>query len=421
MKRFFGWAFTFALILSPKVEAKSRFSFSGKSYHRFFQYTDNDDLGPGFDNWLFAQQKAEFNSSFAGRAQIYAFAGNSKADLIQAQDNVEQRKEISEVWPGDIYLQAATGPALLRLGYQQISWQEGIGLSYTNFINARDYRASLFDPPDQVYRSAPAANLILSGEHLSLQVVYMPFAQHDLAPPFSRWARVDFTLVPGQTVQVENPENFESSQDAGGRLTWAGEGFDISAFYFSLADRKLTYTVAPTSTITDIELIGDQKKISPRGLTTSFSVFDFLFRLEYMEVPQRRWNRLDAGTLSTVDLDEKALTLGLDSPAWDKFSFSLQASVSSLAEDVEGLEREQVENLSFASLNYTFRTDTVLQAMALYHESDRSLFQRYSFSWPVTKTVEMALAYEASAGPENSQGAVWKDLNRGFLQLNHAF
>lgn len=412
---------SFALLAGLFAEAKPRYVFSGKSFHRFYNYTESEDKESGFDNWVFAQQKADFNQNFSARLEAYAFAGNSKADLIQATDRIESRSQISEVWPGDAYVQAASGPFLFKLGSQRISWQEGIGLSYTNFINARDLRTSPFDPPDQVYRSAPAANLIASGENLSLQLVYLPFAQSDLVPPFSRWGMENITLLPNQTVEIRRPSLYRPSSEYGSRATWAGEGFDLSAFYFSLNDRKLVYEVGADSSLTNLVLLGKQKVITIYGGTGTLSWLDFLFRFEYLQIPKRQWNRLVAGSVQIEEIDNTALTVAIDSPTWSKFSFSVQHSVSQLSTYFTDLERKQTESLSFVSANYNVKTDSIVRMMSLYQSADQSFFSRISYKWPLSRRTEMEIAYEGAGGPDSSQGKAYQDLNRGYLELSHAF
>jgi hypothetical protein len=421
--RLAGGAFAFFFALAGQVNAAPKAVFSGKSTHRFFEYTESKDKDSGQDHWFMAQQKIEFDSNFSSRIQAYAYAGNSRGDLYQATDVYEPRNQISEAWPGDVYLQASGGPVLFKLGYQQISWQEGVGLSYTNFINARDYRASLFDPPDQVYRSAPAANMILSGEHLSLQMVYLPFSQFNQSPPFSRAGIGQLPLLPNQKIELQSPPRYRKADEHGARLTWAGEGFDFSVFYFSLLDRKPIYEISPESDLTKVKLNGLQKPMTTAGATATLNLADFLIRLEYMEIPKRQYNQFTGAALNALEFKETAYTIGIDSPNWQSVSFSLQYSESLLGidQEVAGLERRKKESLSFASFNYSFGSDRVLRFMGLYREVDRSIFGRAGYTWPVSKSVDMEIGYEGSNGNLVSQGKALQELSKGFLQVNHTF
>lgn len=412
------------LILGASMSAHGKpvFNFTGQATHRFFQYANNPDHSQGQDHWLLAEQNGRWSSEYSFKAQLYAFAGNSKADQVQSIDALDSRSQISEAWPGDVYLQGTWGPALLKLGYQQITWQEGMGLSYTNFINARDQRASIFDPSDQVYRSAPAVNLIFSGENLSFQTVYLPYSQFNLNPPTSRsGSDLASALAPGQTIRLVNPPAYRTSHEYGTRLTWAGEGFDFSLFYFFLRDRKLVYELSPLSSATELRLQGRQDFMSTQGLTSTWSVHDFLLRLEYLQVPQRSWNVVGPSGLSVQPVDESAWTVGIDSPTWENFSFMLQYSSSQLNQEPTGLERKKQESMTFVHLQYSSKSDKILRLSALQRQADNSLYARASYSWPLLKKAELELADEVASGPETSQAAAMKDLNKFYLQITHRF
>jgi hypothetical protein len=401
----------------PAATSSTDAVFNAKAYHRFWNYTDSNDKNSGQDHLVFLQQRIKFNSVASVKMQIYGFAGNSKADLIQASDRIDYRSQTTEVWPGEVYASASVSSFLLKAGYQKVSWQEGFALTYTNFINPQDVRASIFDDPDQTYRTTPMANAIWSGENISLQAIYMPYSQNNIQAPISRGGATFSTG--NQTIETIKPNQTRPSHEYGTRATWAGSGFDASVFYAHLRDRHLTYSFSPLSTIDRLQLDTQQEFINPVGVTTSFNVSDYIVRLEYMEIAQRNFNQLQLNNLTVQSLNEKAITIGFDSPGGQDFSFLLQHSISMLDQDIPGVLRKKTESLTYGSVNFNMKQERTFSFSAVHLSADESLFSRFSYKWPLSKRAEFELAYESSTGKTPSQGASVKDLNRVFINLSH--
>ncbi len=407
------------------ANAMPKAAYSLKGWDRLNVYTSKSDALLGQDHAVTFEQTYSADTVFSAKAQIYGYAGNAKQNLIQSSDRADQGRQFTELWLGDAYAQFASGPTLFRIGYQQISWQEGFAASYTNFINSRDGRTSVFENSDQIFRSAPLANLIWSGEHLSAQLIYIPFSQFDIRSPASRWgSRAPLTLLPGQTVEIGDHTSgsfeFRPAQEFGSRVTWAGSGLDFSAFAAHLKDRQGYFSVSAESTFMNLKLTSEQDFINPVGVTSSATFGDYVARAELLRTASRRFNTVNAINLSTIDTGETAATLGLDSPGGTGYSFSLQHSISMLDRDASGLFRRQNENLSFASVAYTYPRDAWLRISMIYVHADQTLSGRVAYRRPVSKRAEIEFAFEASSGPSSSLGAALKDLNRAFTQFSYA-
>ncbi len=415
------------LVLIFSIESASAGTtavYSLKSWHRFFSYEGNrSGNSTGQDHWVFFEQKAIWNPVFSGTAQIFGYAGNARADLIQAADRMDVRSQVSEVWAGDLYGQIAYGPALLRIGYQQISWQEGFAASFTNFLNPHDNRSSVFETNELIFRSSPMVNLILSGDQLSGQFIFIPYSQLDTQAPASRWGtRSTFTPLAGQTIEIENAAaaKFRNAQEFGARGTWAGSGFDASVFIAHLKDRRGFFANSSDSTFANIKLLHEQSYMTPIGITGSMTTAsDWVVRLELLRIANRRANVLSGFTLSTFESGESAFTIGVDSPVGEHFSLVMQHSASVFDQETPGLLRTKVESASFGSMNYTFSEDRAFRLSAIYFHTDQTLLSRLSYRAPITKRAEFELALEGAAGPTTSQGAAIKDLNRVYVQLSH--
>lgn len=410
-----------SLVLSIESGAaprRVRASYTIKSWHRLVAYTD-EDRAAGQDHWFSLEQRFDFSKALSLKAQGYGFAGSSRADLAQAQDRISIDQEMTEFWPGDVFGQYASGPVMLRLGYQRIFWQEGFGISYTNFINARDNRVSIFDDSELIFRSTPLANFVVSGENLSFQALYIPFSQTDISAPVSRWGARSQVLTPlVPMLEVERLPSFKSVSDYGARITWAGEGFDVSAFAAHLEDRAGVFSLSPTSGPIAITLVPETNPIDPVGITSSFGIRDFIVRVEYMRTPEKYVNRINGFNLSSSLFQEEAFTVGLDSPSWPNFMFSLQHSISILDGEASGLVRNRIESVSFGGFNYTFNSDRILGLAIVYLESDQSVLGRLSLKWPLSRLSEIETSYEGSTGSETSRGLALSNLSRFFVQLN---
>lgn len=404
------------------LPSRVKADYSVKSWHRLIGYTDGERVA-GQDHWLTFEQRFQITHAFSLKAQVYGYVGDSIVNMSGVRDRSFTEQDRTDLWPGEVYGQFVAGPMLLRLGYQRVYWQEGFGSSYTTFINARDNRISVFDDTELIFRSSPLANFVISGDNLSFQAIYIPIAQLDVPMPVSRWGdRARISAAP--SFEIENSEwsertwGFKKSGDYGARLTWAGEGFDLSIFHAKIIDRANIFSISPISNFTTVVLVPEFNTIDPVGVTSSFTVHDFVARIEYMRISDKRVNRIDGLNLTSSAAVEDALTVGLDSPAWPDFMFSLQHSISILDIEALGLVRNRVESVSFASINYNFPHDRVLRLAVVYLESDQSLLGKLSYRWPVSARSEIETSFEGSTGAGVSRGLAMSDLNRFFVQLN---
>lgn len=415
--------FFFVLFATAPAMSAPRADYTFKVWDRFFAYSSKTDKAFGQDHWLYFEQTYAPSSTLSAKAQFFGYFGNSKSNLIQSSDRMDEKNQVGEIWPADLYVQWNLRSSMLRAGYQQISWQEGFASSYTNFINPRDNRASIFDANDQIFRSSPMVNFVTSGEHLSSQIVYVPFSQIDVRAPASRWpARASVVPLPGQTVELANnydgKQSLRVSHEVGARLTWAGSGLDASIFAANLKDRQGYFSLSPQSSFANIVLNPEQDYITPIGFTTSFGISDFVARFELMRA-SRRFNTLVGTTLATVDVGESAATIAIDSPGGEHFTFSLQHSTSILDQESVGLLRKKIEGISFGSFAYAFPREKSLRVSLMYLHADQTIGTKIAFRRPLIKSAEIEFAFEGFAGPSGSQGAAVRDLNRFLTQLNY--
>lgn len=401
--------------------AYSKSVFSGKSDHRFYQPTNEPQESFHFDNWVRAEQKIEISEKNLFHFQIYGYAGDRRTSLFQDFDNANDRKLSSELWPGDIYYQYINNGNLIKIGYQTLLWQEGLGLSYTNFINKRDLQSSIFDPIERFNRSSPLLNWIYSKNSLSLQVVYVPFSQFDRVLPVSRTPLKSQLPASINTLEVKYPSDQVADQEWGTRLTWSGEGKDISLFTFELKDRNLVYSVSPQSTMSELIYIGQQKRKRVHGFSASWEVIDHILRFEALQWKNRDINTISSLGLNQYESDDTAFTIAWDSPQVGSWKYSLQNSLSNLEKKESNSFREKLEAFSFLYLQRDLKKDKKIQAQILYQHHDQSIFSKLSFLWPVSKSVEAEIAYEGSSGASKTVGKEQMTLNHTYIQISHVF
>lgn len=403
------------------VKAQARYLFSGQASHRFYFVTDSSESRPILDNWVRGQQNVQLSSNQSLRFQFYGYGGDRRSVLYQDLDQHSADSLSAEAWMGDTYYQFTQNGHLLKIGYQTFLWQEGLGLSYTNFINSRDYRISYFDSVDRFNRSAPAISWLYTRSELSLQAVYLPFSQYDFDLPASRTSLSARLPVGIESVELKGPSDKRADNEWGARLSWAGEGFDFSAFYFELKDRKLTYRVGANSTLTSLILEGEQRVKQVVGIATSAEVAEHVMRAEVLQLNKRDYNLLSGATLARFESDELAATVGIDSPGAGSWSYSLQHSLATLTENPEGSIREKEESFSYLTLIYDLKKERKIQFQGIVIHHDRSQMIRASYYWPLSKSSEAEIAYEGYAGQDNSIGQLQKEMSHIFLQITHTF
>lgn len=353
--------------------------------------------------------------------ELFAYGGDRRSLLYQTGDGEAPRSSVAEVWPGDIYYQKALKAHLFRIGYQTVLWQEGIGFSYTNIVNARDFRNSPFDPPQWLNRSAPMFNWLWSSRSLSVQLLYLPTLQRDIQMPFSRLGIDPPFSSQFNQVTIQSQDDGSGSGEVGGRVSYSGEGFDLSAFAFSLHDRSPYYELSTQSTLTNLVLETRHRKKGVWGGSGSFEAAGYLLRVEALQWQNRDFNFINENRLDRFEAQDTAVTFIVDSPSEGNWTYSLQYSQSTLSQNPLTSLREEQESFATLALSYDLKSSRKLGLTLLHFMHDQSLFSRLSYIWRVARNIDGSIAWDTRSGPPNSLGEAQKDLGNLFLQVRAVF
>lgn len=329
----------------------------------------------------------------------------------------------------ELYVDAALGPAFLRVGKQQVVWGQANGLRVLDVVNPLHHREFIL--PDFEDRRIPLWTLnaeVPLGPVLA-QLLWVPDRTYDDVPAAdAAFAMTSPRLVPQAPpdvpVQVREPERpnaFVGGSDAGVRLSAFARGWDLTFNYFyHHADRPVLFQSRGSEGVV----------VTPRyerthlvGGTFSNAFGAYTVRGE-LGISSNRYvlttNPADADGVHRTT--EGSSVLGLDYGGFDDTLVSVQLFQSVLADRPDGVVRDRIEHqatllvqrdflnrvlrtelLAVQSLNhgdglvqldvdYTYRTGVVVTLGADLFYGDRAgLFGQFRARSRVTAGVEVGL------------------------------
>jgi hypothetical protein len=270
------------------------------------------ESGPLTDELRFyARQRAWYDA-------VYDLADNFPKS---AERGLEWEYELRET-----YLDYSAGNLDLRAGKQQIVWGESLGLFFADVVNAKDLREYIL--PDFEWIRIPQWGLDAewSQEDFHAELVWLPILQFNRLAPSGAEFEFPYPVpagVPFTSMDPSTPPSSFNNGEAGGRLSYLVDGWDLSGFYFYTWDK---------SPIPYRRIVGGAYQFHPEyerahlmGLTVSKDVQDVVLRGEMVYNPNQ-----SLATFDTRDEDgilEKSVVdyvLGAGYTWFDRLQTNLQ-------------------------------------------------------------------------------------------------
>ncbi len=203
------------------------------------------------------------------------------------------RLEPRELWVGTSY-----GPVELTAGRQVVAWGEGLVLSPTDVVNARDNRDPGMTDIADLRRPVTMLRVQAFLNTHRFEVMYVPEADFGLRSS----PEGPYGLMPGLAANAESPDFVDAEEllakidtswedvqprwalnqwQVFGRWTWRGPGFDLALYGASLLDKQGVLSTPEDPYLLDVTELAiplDHQRYTFAGFSAPAVVRSFAFR-----------------------------------------------------------------------------------------------------------------------------------------------
>ncbi len=208
-------------------------------------------------------------------------------------DRVKRDQRIDGMFH-ETYLDFGVSDWNFRMGRQQITWGEVVGLFFADVVSAKDLREFLVPEFDYIRIPQWAARAEYFTGDFKAEAIWIPYTTYDrIGKPGGDF--YPFTLPPppgfAQHFRSERTPHKLSDSSFGLRTSYLTNGWDLAAFYYGSTDENATFfrstILAPTPTLS---YHPDHKRIHQAGLTASKDVGSFVLKGEAIYTWDRFFN-----------------------------------------------------------------------------------------------------------------------------------
>jgi hypothetical protein len=333
------------------------------------------------------------------------------------------KNETFEARLGENYFSLKGGTILMQVGLQEISWGEAIGFNYSDVLNAKDHRETLYESSTSNKLPLLAVNLkkIFAFDFGTgaIQFVYSPQPTFSKTLPFDLYLS-DYFPQGNITLRREKTPNLFDKQDYAGKVSFSIEGLDLSLMHFEGLDRDPHYELE-SFTLTQASLAEVHSAYKQDGISLAKVVADFIFRADLSIAQGRKFNYLSGLSLKSEKSDMVNYTVGFDTPAYAGFSFASLFAESKLKRTDISFIREQTEQYLLNKVTYEFASDKKINIYYNYEIKKSGQALQVTYTTPISNQVDFEFGGEQYWGKVNSNLAKLKSISEIFFSLKLLF
>jgi len=184
----------------------------------------------------------------------------------------------------ETYLDFGLNDWNFRLGRQNITWGEVVGLFFADVVSAKDLREHLVPEFDYIRIPQWASRAEYFKGDFKAELIWIPYATYDrIGKPGSDFYPFVPQSVPGFTQQIRSERKPHSFRDSsfGLRSSYLVNGWDLAAFYYGSMDENAAFHRTTFSSPTPtISYRPDHDRIHQAGVTSSKDVGSFVLKAE---------------------------------------------------------------------------------------------------------------------------------------------
>lgn len=143
------------------------------------------------------------------------------------------------------YVDVGAGDWDYRFGRQQIVWGEMVGLFFADVVSAKDLREFILPDFDQIRIPQWAARAEYFKGDFHLEAIWIPVVSYDdIGKPGAEFFPALVAPPPGFATRYDNeqfPNRSLAHTNAGLRLSYLKNGWDMSGFYYGSMDAQPTF------------------------------------------------------------------------------------------------------------------------------------------------------------------------------------
>ena len=226
----------------------------------------------------------------------------------------------------DTYLDYSNGPFDVRLGKQQIVWGEAVGLFFADVVNAKDLREFVLPDFDMIRIPDWGMDLEYGKDNFHAEFIWLP------APQFNKYGVIGsefaypFPLPPNTSftyVDPLEPKDSFNNGEAGVRLSYLINGWDVSGFYLYTWDK--TPVMYRTINANVFDFHPGYKRLNIIGTTFSKELSDAVVKGEFVYNHKGNFSLFDANDSDgIIRRDFLEYVLGVDYTFFGKIDTNLQ-------------------------------------------------------------------------------------------------
>jgi hypothetical protein len=350
------------------------------------------------------------------------FKTNSLATDI-SKKTILEKNDSYETALGENYFKYLGNGWIGQVGYQEIAWGESFGFNYSDIINPKDFKETMFSDISE----ARLPLLIFNGKKLfsnqgfsgSFQIIYSPEPRFSKTLPLDLFIGNLFTQSQFNIIKEKSPKIGEKS-DMGLKVSTSYRGYDTSLFLLNYIDRNPTYSLI-SLTSNSLTLKESHKRIQSMGFSFAKTIFDFVLRSDIVLTQKQTINYISSQTLKAYEANKTSFVISFDSPTYQNISGSVLFAQSKLDRYFPMSFNQENETYSILKLVRNLNNDKTLE-LAYIHEFKTIGHSIQSFlAWPVTSNTDIKLGLEAYWGNSESNLVKYKNINSVFFSLKNYF
>ncbi len=302
-------------------------------------------------------------------------------------EEVEDDQEF-EVDLRDTYVDISLGDWDVRLGRQQIVWGEAVGLFFADVVNAKDLRE--FVLPDFDYIRIPhwGADVELTKGDVYIEFVWIPVLEFNKTGVAGSEFPPAVPVPDGVTYTIrgtnEPGDNFRNSE-AGGRISYFFEGWDLSVFYLYTWDKFPAYFRTIDSS-TRYTFNPEHKRLNVGGFTLAKEISDIILKTEFVYSEGKYFAVIDDkdsdGVVRKASID---YLVGMDYTLWDRLDINVQFMQRIIPGYKDTIFREErIRSTASIRLKTGFRDNTIepeILIISSLEETDMMIRPKIEFTW----------------------------------------
>jgi hypothetical protein len=222
------------------------------------------------------------------------FSYDGAYDVSNFYPDRVKRDQRFDGWFHETFLDFGINDWNFRLGRQNITWGEVVGLFFADVVSAKDLREFLVPEFDYIRVPQWAARAEYFKGDFKAEAIWIPYTTYDrIGKPGSDFYPFTIPPPPGFTQHIRSERTPHKLNDSsfGLRTSYLTNGWDLAAFYYGSTDENATFfrsiTLAP---IPNVSYRPNHKRIHQAGLTASKDVGSFVLKGEAIYTWDRFFN-----------------------------------------------------------------------------------------------------------------------------------